>query len=218
MKVRECALLLQDVDLLRKLSSGDLIAQEAKYHKKCLVGLYNKKRAHTDISNKDNSGRVSEGIALAELLAYIEEEINAKDELTILRLADLVDLYKTRLEQLTGSNIRRVHSTELKARILSFNPQLQAYTEGRDVLIALYNLLVKSHDVYTTHTTNRLALQDWCDEQQKLHPQFKYWYVTLQLQMTIFIFIKSIRLRNVMLYKEALSKLMPCFFALDHPN
>jgi hypothetical protein len=44
MKVRECALLLQDSKLLAKLSAGDLFSQEAVYHNKCLVSLYNKAR------------------------------------------------------------------------------------------------------------------------------------------------------------------------------
>ena len=36
-RVRQCAYQLQDQRLLAKLSGGDLIAQEAKYHLQCLV-------------------------------------------------------------------------------------------------------------------------------------------------------------------------------------
>ena len=35
-RVRECAKTLQDTALLAKLSAGDLVALEAKYHAKCL--------------------------------------------------------------------------------------------------------------------------------------------------------------------------------------
>ena len=45
--VRQCALKLQDKPLLAILSAGDLIAQEAKYHAKCLASLYNKARDMT---------------------------------------------------------------------------------------------------------------------------------------------------------------------------
>ena len=38
-RVRECALELQDTVLLAKLSVGDLISQEAKYHAICLIKL-----------------------------------------------------------------------------------------------------------------------------------------------------------------------------------
>jgi len=41
-RVRECASVLNDVHLLSKLSEGDLIAREAKYHARCLVAFYNR--------------------------------------------------------------------------------------------------------------------------------------------------------------------------------
>ena len=44
--VREAALLVQDTNLLGKLSAGDMVAIEAKYHAGCLTTLYNHNRAH----------------------------------------------------------------------------------------------------------------------------------------------------------------------------
>ena len=41
-KVRKCAVALKDSKLLAKLSAGDMIAIEAKYHAKCLIDLYNR--------------------------------------------------------------------------------------------------------------------------------------------------------------------------------
>ena len=43
-RVRHCALQLQDKPLLAKLSAGDMVAQDAEYHVKCLVSLYNRAR------------------------------------------------------------------------------------------------------------------------------------------------------------------------------
>ena len=43
-KVRQSAIKLQDEQLLAKLSSGDLIAQDAQYHVQCLASLYNRAR------------------------------------------------------------------------------------------------------------------------------------------------------------------------------
>ena len=43
-RVRDAALLLSDEKLLAKLSEGDLVAIEAKYHKSCLASLYNRVR------------------------------------------------------------------------------------------------------------------------------------------------------------------------------
>ena len=45
--VRECALHLEDTELLAKLAPGDMIALEAKYHLKCLNMLYNTARQAT---------------------------------------------------------------------------------------------------------------------------------------------------------------------------
>ena len=43
-RVRGCVELLEDTGLLAKLSAGDMVALDAKYHSKCLVGLYNRAR------------------------------------------------------------------------------------------------------------------------------------------------------------------------------
>ena len=40
-RVKRCAIKVLDEKLLAKVSSGDLVASEAKYHAKCLVALYN---------------------------------------------------------------------------------------------------------------------------------------------------------------------------------
>jgi len=75
-KVRKCAIDLQDSILLAKLSARDLVSQDAVYHSKCLVSLYNRARS-TQSSYSDfelvDSGKQLHGIVLAELIAYIEE-------------------------------------------------------------------------------------------------------------------------------------------------
>ena len=68
-RVRQCALQLQDQNLLAKLSAGDLIAMErAKYHNQCLISLYN--GASRQTKESDDTYTISQGIALAELVAY----------------------------------------------------------------------------------------------------------------------------------------------------
>ena len=58
--------------ILDKLSAGDLIAQEAKYHTQCLVSLYAKAR-NSKLSEEPDTDRANHGIALAELVCYIDE-------------------------------------------------------------------------------------------------------------------------------------------------
>ena len=47
-KVRECALTLQDFDLLAKLSESDMIAQDAMYHPLYLLAFYKKAKSAND--------------------------------------------------------------------------------------------------------------------------------------------------------------------------
>ena len=73
-RVRTCALKLQDEHLIAKLSAGDLVALEAKYHGKCLASLYNKVQSSEKNGNDEDNGdvaNISKGLALAELIAYM---------------------------------------------------------------------------------------------------------------------------------------------------
>ena len=45
-RLNECARTLNDGMLLAKLSAGDAVALELKYHLACLVAVYNRERAH----------------------------------------------------------------------------------------------------------------------------------------------------------------------------
>ena len=89
-RVRQCALKLQDKPLLAKLSAGDLIAQEAKYHTQCLASLYNKAR-DTKLQ-EPNVDDVNHGIAFAELVSYIEEIRMDNLVSPVFKLTDLVNL------------------------------------------------------------------------------------------------------------------------------
>ena len=117
---------LQDRKLLTKLAAGDMPAIDSYYHTGCLTDLYNRLR---NISNEEENitTQVSlEAIALAELVAYIED--NAKQ--TVFKPSDLSKLYSSRLEQLGAYVPERVNSTRLKERLLSQLPDLREYSEG----------------------------------------------------------------------------------------
>ena len=73
MKVRRCALQLEDRDLLAKLSAGDMIALEAKYHWNCFTTLYIKARQTTETQEKEENYSHLHVIAFAELVAYMED-------------------------------------------------------------------------------------------------------------------------------------------------
>ena len=134
-RVRKCAHDLQDQDLLAKLSSGDLIAQEAKYHPRCLTSLYNRTRGKVTQDQATSNEEACKGIALAELISYIEEKRQDED-VKVFRLADLTKLYTNRLGQLGVEVAVRINSKYLKNRILIHLPHMKAYKEGRDVFLA----------------------------------------------------------------------------------
>ena len=76
-KIRDWATILEDTELLDRLSAGDMVAQEAKYHKKCLSVLHNRVRKaeceHCEGPKYKANEREVSGIVFAELVLYIEE-------------------------------------------------------------------------------------------------------------------------------------------------
>ncbi|CAC5424531.1 unnamed protein product [Mytilus coruscus] len=138
-RLKRCAETLQDKELLAKLSTGDVIAQDLKYHPACLVALYNKERAvkkkteeqaQIDIDAENEAGDV----AFAELVNYIFETQRNSDGANAFRLADLANMYEKRVQQLSDGTIP-IHRTRLKEMLLAKISDLQAFTKGREVLL-----------------------------------------------------------------------------------
>ena len=156
-RVRQCAAALKDEKLLAKLSSGDLIAQEAEYHTQCQSMLYrNAAYAQREERDVEEMPHCLEGIALAELISYIEESRSANTELLSFKLADLARMYKNCLQQLGQETPARVNTTRLKERILLHVPDLDCYNKGRDVYLGF------SHDV---GTVLQRAYKEDCDDE-----------------------------------------------------
>jgi hypothetical protein len=136
-KVRTSAHILQDTILLSKLASGDLISQDAVYHRSCLTNLYRRADSETQVNSENNEERVLHGIALAELIEFISESHEEKK--TVFKLSDLSKLYSERLLQLGIDITTRVHSTRLKTRLMGHFKDMHAYNEGCDVYLAFNN-------------------------------------------------------------------------------
>ena len=105
------AMELNDTLLLAKLSSRDMIVMDAVYHKHCLTGFFTRYRSST-CKKKAITGETKlsfEAIAFAELISYIEEI--RETEGSIIKLSNLVQLYKSRLEQLGEDTSQRINAT-----------------------------------------------------------------------------------------------------------
>ena len=86
---------------------------------------------------------------------------------------------------------------------------------------SLYLLLQQAYQQYTSRVDegqDPMSLDDWCAEQIDASPQFQFWFIIMQLELALFIYVRSVREGNFMLYIDSLSKLVPWFFALDHIN
>ena len=137
-RLNECARNLNDGKLLAVLSGGDVVALELKYHYSCLTALYHRERAHIAAKNKEKVQSSQEKevfpLVFSELLTYVIETRNSSDGPVSFRLANLVSLYKERLEQF-GTDIPDVNSTRLKEKLLAEIPALETYKDGRDVYL-----------------------------------------------------------------------------------
>ncbi|CAC5403759.1 unnamed protein product [Mytilus coruscus] len=93
--VKKYALEVQDTVLLAKLSAGDMISQEAMYHKRCNSNLFNYKERLQKIGDAKEDNQFH-GIVLAELVAYIEDS-RMDTELYVscqVRNGDLVEFFR----------------------------------------------------------------------------------------------------------------------------
>ena len=74
-RLNECARNLKDDKLLARLTCGDIVAQELKYHSSCLTVLYNRERAHIATIAKESKDQSREKeiypLLFSDLLAYI---------------------------------------------------------------------------------------------------------------------------------------------------
>lgn len=113
-----------------------MIAQDALYHKICLINLYRK------ASNKQLVGHYSEkqrklaGIAFGEVVAYIEETLlTSTNEMPTFKLSDLIKLYMAHLVKLGVTMETREHSTRFKKRLLAQFEDLRAYNDKKEVIL-----------------------------------------------------------------------------------
>ena len=142
--MRGSASLVNDNRLIGKLALGDMVAIEAKYHAKCLVGLYNQARKLKLSLNSKNASSYKpidiEELAFSELVAFIDENQGVEvevEEPAVLKLSDLVKFYSSKLSELGGEHSDRINATRLKTYVLTAFPDLMTHAQGREVLLVL---------------------------------------------------------------------------------
>ncbi len=131
-ELRKMATDLQDTLLLSRISGGDLIAIDAKYHINCLVAYKNHyrsaQRACASESSNTTEKNVLQARAFAELISYIEG--NVDNGTYIFKLVELQNLYEKRLREF--GVIKSINKTRLKDQILDqFLGHCKEETEGK---------------------------------------------------------------------------------------
>jgi hypothetical protein len=135
--VRTIATDLQDTELLSKISTGDLIAIEAKYHLKCLVALRNRYRTFVRRASQGHPNgehgeeKMKESIALVELINHIEKSVDSG--ILLFRLSELHNLYISRLLDLEVRKV--INKTRLKECLLDHFHEAQEQYEGKHIII-----------------------------------------------------------------------------------
>ncbi|KAK3915994.1 Putative aryl-alcohol dehydrogenase AAD10 [Frankliniella fusca] len=146
--VKECASVIKDTHLLAMLETGgDLVAQEAKYHKICLSRLYNSKRRLNCKNEEEKNIVFCEGMAFADLLTFINMKLSSSPKY-VFRMAELPKQYSQRVSQLLGQPEQSAdHSILLRQKILAHCPQLSAIKSGREYILIVEGAnMLKSFD------------------------------------------------------------------------
>ena len=82
----------------------------------------------------------------------------------------------------------------------------------------LYILMYSAYNDYKSITPDDecLTFENWTLMMEEQHPQFSYWYKTLQLELLYLRFLRSQREQNYTDYVTSLIAIIPWMFAFDH--
>ena len=134
-ELREMATELQDSLLLSKISGGDIIAIEAKYHINCLVSYKNRYRSFQRACAshfRSTEESVLQARAFMELVSYIEG--NVENGTYLFKLKELHTLFENRLHEFGIA--KSIHKSRLKDQILShFSGHCNEETDGKNSLL-----------------------------------------------------------------------------------
>ncbi|KAK3921570.1 Adenylyltransferase and sulfurtransferase MOCS3 [Frankliniella fusca] len=135
-KVHSYATALCDSRIIGILqTSGDLIALEAKCHKRCYTSLCNRFRALNSIEGSDED-RLCERIAFADLVIYLESKLTSNSEY-VFDMSKILRMHQARLAELKKKSEDEIvleHSTRLREKLLEHFPELIAEKWDEDAV------------------------------------------------------------------------------------
>ena len=90
---------------------------------------------------------------------------------------------------------------------------------AHQITVASLSILQKTaYDDYANSNLQPLEFEEWCKQEAEQHPQFKYWSMTLDLELLLLQFVYSLQTGDFRLYISTLQEILPWLFAMDHTN
>ena len=134
-RVLQIAKLLDDVEIINKLTERDMMAWESVYHSDCLIKFYKKGKEIEQVSGGSDVDSQISCTAFVELTTYMSD-CAEEDKSTIFKLDDLIKFYEKRISALGGTINGKIHSTRFKNRLLShFENLVESQKEGKHVYL-----------------------------------------------------------------------------------
>lgn len=132
--LREMADKMNDTWMIAKISQGDLVAIEAKYHFLCLIRYKNRYRSFLRQNEDKNSNRyATKARAFVELISYIEDSL--EEGISVFKLSSLHQMYEDRLGQL-GEHITE-NRTRFKQKVIDKFSDfgVQEQFDGKNIML-----------------------------------------------------------------------------------
>ncbi|KAK3922266.1 Phosphoglycerate kinase [Frankliniella fusca] len=83
---------------------------------------------------------------------------------------------------------------------------------------ALYRLQIAAFEAGVGDCDDPMTFNQWRQKRREESVQFRYWDITMEIELTVLLIVRSLRCADFDLYVAALRKLVPWFFALNHTH
>lgn len=123
-RIRDGATTLDRQDLLVKMATKDLVAQESSYHKNCLTFFYNEVRSYKSKTKGAECEPDFIKLAFTELVMFKESSSE-----NAFKLSELRKIINDRLKQLQADEGLSITSHRLQDRLLKHFPGLRCYSD-----------------------------------------------------------------------------------------
>ena len=131
--IQSMAIEMSDRELLVKISGGDLIALEAKYHLSCLTIYRNRYRTFSTQNAARQASKQARGRAFSEVVVHIDDALS--QGIYSFKLGELCTAYEQRIKYFISD--ATVNKTRFKCELLDYYKQyrIQEQTDGRHVVL-----------------------------------------------------------------------------------